>query len=194
MNYLAHFYLSGNSTNLIIGNFLADFVKGKQYQEYAIGVQEGILLHREIDRFTDQHQRVGLTKKRLYSTYHKYAPVIVDMYYDHMLAANWERYSKQELIPYTQHIYAVLKKHRESFPKRAQLTLEYMEMHNWLYSYASLSGIGKALSGMSRRTAFQSNMEHSINDLKRDYKHIQQDFEAFMPQLITHVKVFQKHK
>ncbi len=93
MNFLAHIYLSGNDTDLIIGNFIADGIKGKKYKKFSPGIQKGILLHREIDTFTDAHPIVRQSTKRLHKNYGHYSGIIVDILYDHFLAKNWSRYS-----------------------------------------------------------------------------------------------------
>ncbi len=90
MNFLAHIYLSGNQERVMIGNFIGDFVKGKAWEEFDSAIQRGILLHREIDRYTDDHEVVIKTKERLRPKYHHYAPVISDVFYDHFLASLWK--------------------------------------------------------------------------------------------------------
>ena len=93
MNFLAHIYLSGDNEELKIGNFIADSVKGKQYLEYPPGIIDGIVLHRAIDTFTDTHPIVSRSVERLFERYGHYSRVIVDILYDHFLAANWKDYS-----------------------------------------------------------------------------------------------------
>ncbi len=97
MNFLAHIYLSGNSEELIIGNYIADAVKGKQFESYQAGIAQGIILHRKIDTYTDTHAIVDLSKERLRPIYRKYATVIIDVLFDHYLAANWKIYSDMPL-------------------------------------------------------------------------------------------------
>ena len=100
MNHLAHLYLSQTNVDLMVGNFIADRVKGKDLLNYSESVQKGIEMHRAIDTFTDEHAVVMKSKKRLFPVYHKYAAVIVDMFYDHILAKNWEEYSPISLKLY----------------------------------------------------------------------------------------------
>src|ERR1700741_2833759 len=102
MNFLAHIYLSGNDEDVIMGNFMGDFVTGRHYEGLNAGMIKGVELHRKIDEFTDTHPVVQQSKERLYKNYHKYAPVIVDIFYDHFLAANWSKYSNIELEKFTQ--------------------------------------------------------------------------------------------
>lgn len=188
MNYLAHVFLSGNDQELLLGNFIADAVKGKQIDLYAPGVIKGIRLHRLIDAYTDSHPVVAETKMRLRPGYKKYAPVIADLYYDHFLAKNFDVYSQVKLKPYTQEVYALIQRNFETLPARVQYFFPYMKRHDWFNSYASIQGIGQALTGLSQRTSFTSGMETAADELELNYKAYEQDFTAFFPQLMDYVE------
>src|SRR5436190_22096246 len=108
MNYLAHLYLSGDDPMIMIGNFIADHIKGKQFDLYSKEIQKGILLHRSIDTFTDQHPLVEQSKLLLRPHFHKYAPVIADVFYDHFLAKDWKNYHPQSLENFAQHAYQLM--------------------------------------------------------------------------------------
>lgn len=183
MNYLAHFYLSGNDTGLLLGNFIADGVKGKKYLEYSPAIQKGVLMHRFIDHFTDHHPIVEKTKMRLRPEYHHYAPVIADVFYDHFLAADWRNYFHVTIEIYAKAIYKLLEDNKHQIPDRTKFTLKFMKEHDWLSSYASLEGIHEVLVGMSRRTPFESGMEHASIALRRDYSAYKKEFEEFFPEL-----------
>jgi acyl carrier protein phosphodiesterase len=184
LNYLAHVYLSGSEPELMIGNFIADAVRGKQVLLYPEKVQQGIYLHRQIDAFTDSHQVVAQTKARLRPAYGKYAPVIADMYYDHFLAANFKQVSGLDLQPFTEKTYSILQANFEDLPERVQQFLPHMIRHNWLLSYSQLSGIHQALSGLSRRTSFESGMETAARELEENYPLYEADFNRFFPKLL----------
>ncbi len=188
MNFLAHLYLSGNSTELMIGNFIGDSVKGKNYKKYSNGIIEGITLHRKIDTYTDNHKIVNKSKTRLRPNYHKYAGVIVDIFYDHFLAANWTDYSPMPLNEFVQSVYDIMTDNIENFPERIKRMLPYIISGNWLEGYAKIDGIDRALKGMATRTKFKSNMEHAAGDLKKDYHLYETEFKAFFPELVKYVK------
>ena len=188
MNFLAHAYLSGDNAKLLVGNFIGDFVKGKQYKTLEAEVARGVLLHRAIDDFTDQHPVVGQSKARLRDKYRHYSGVIVDMAYDHFLASNWPGYHPQALLEYTEHVYDILEDHRSILPERMKMVLRFMKQYNWLYQYATLEGIHQALSGMSRRTKFDSKMEEAAADIEKHYQGLQQEFDAFLPDALQFVK------
>ena len=188
MNFLAHAYLSGNSTKLLVGNFIGDFVKGKQYRNLEEEVAQGVLLHRAIDDFTDQHPVVGQSKAKLREKYRHYAGVIVDMAYDHFLASNWSRYHSQGLLEYTKKVYAIIENHNPILPGRMETMLHYMKQDNWLYQYATLEGIDQALTGMSRRTKFDSKMDEAVIDIENHYQDLKEEFETFLPDAVKFVK------
>ncbi len=183
MNFLSHLYLSGESEGLIIGNFIADSIKGSAFNSFPEEIQKGIILHRKIDAFTDIHPIVEISKTRLRPKYKKYASVIVDIYYDHYLAINWENYSNKSLDQYTKNIYLLIDKHKHTFPIKSQLFTKYMLEYNILSAYANFEGIEKVLNGMSRRASFVSNMEYAIQDLKEHYPLFEKEFKEFFPEL-----------
>ena len=189
MNFLAHLYLSGSNPQVMVGNFIGDFVKGPQLQErFAPSVVQGIQLHRAIDAFTDSHPVVLQSKARLRPKYRHYAPVIVDVFYDHYLASNWAGYSATLLTDFAQHCYGTLELHRPILPAEAQQMLPYMIRGNWLVGYAQQEGIRRALTGMSRRTKFDSKMDEAINELRQWYEEFGKEFRAFFPDLEEHCK------
>ncbi|RAU83245.1 acyl carrier protein phosphodiesterase [Pontibacter arcticus] len=192
MNYLAHTFLSGNDDELLIGNFIADGVRGKQAQAFSPGIINGIALHRAIDAFTDTHPVVAETKNRLRTKYKKYAPVIADMYYDHFLASRFELYADVPLEIYTSEVYKLITSYQAILPARVQHLFAHMKQHNWLLSYAQLSGIGQALTGMSQRTTFNSGMETAVYELQENYALYEQEFALFFPELVTYSEAFRK--
>lgn len=184
MNFLAHLYLSGPDPDVMTGNFIGDFVKGRQsVAAFPPKIISGIELHRAIDTFTDSHPVVAQSKKRLWATYRHYSGVIVDMYYDHFLAVNWSTYSPQLLPDYADHCYDVLEQRLSGLPEDVQLMLPYMIRGNWLVNYARLEGIQRALGGMARRTRFDSNMDKAVGDLREHYAAFGEEFAVFFQDL-----------
>ncbi|WP_417886614.1 ACP phosphodiesterase [Zunongwangia sp.] len=183
MNYLAHIYLSGDNEMLKIGNFIADSVKGKAFLKYPEPIQQGITLHRSIDEFTDTHPVVKKSVHRLFDKYSHYSSVIVDILYDHFLAANWSEFHKTNLEDYSQDFYKLIQNNIELIPKKVQNFMPYMVEHNWLVTYATIEGIGRILEQMSRRTKFQSNMENSVNELQEFYYYFEDEFYSFFLEL-----------
>ena len=183
MNYLAHIYLSGEDAELKIGNFIADSVKGKDFLEYPPGIQEGIILHRAIDTYTDVHPVFAKSRKRLFPVYRHYSGVIVDVFYDHFLAANWKKYSDESLRSYTYRFYDLLETNWEILPSRVQGFYPYMVKDDWFLRYATVDGIEKILTQMSRRTRFVSKLHLAVQELEMSYKDFENEFLEFFPDL-----------
>ena len=186
MNFLAHQYLSGNLPDLMVGNFIADHVKGNQIALFSPGVKEGIILHRSIDAFTDGHPVVRDSVIRLRPAFRKYAGVIVDMFYDHFLARYWSDYSTISLEDFTAECYAVLSRHTGPLPERSRRMLYFMERDNWMLAYRDPAGLDKAFRGMAHRTTFYSGMENAVGALLEDYDNYRSEFSRFFPELVTY--------
>jgi acyl carrier protein phosphodiesterase len=183
MNFLAHIYLSGENELLRIGNFVSDGVRGSKYKTYPIDMQAGILLHRQIDTFTDAHPIFRRSTKKLHKGYGHYSGVIVDIFYDHFLAKNWSTYSQIPLDIYVQDFYKSLTNHLDILPPRFQNLTPLMIEQNWLLSYASIDGIQKVLNGMNRRTKNRSKMNEATKELQLFYPKFENDFTAFFGEL-----------
>lgn len=191
VNYLAHLYLSGNDTEVILGNFMADHLKGSErHQQRAEGIQKGIALHRHIDHYTDSHPIVAQSKGRVREAFGKYAPVIVDVFYDHFLAARWETYHPEPLDQFTQNAYHLLQKHAHHLPAGAQHMLPYMVKHDWLNGYAVIPGLQRVMEGMSRRSSFASGMENAPAFLEAHYHAFGNEFALFFPELRQSTEAF----
>lgn len=189
MNYLAHLYLSGEREEVIIGNFIADHVKGNGIEVYNETIRQGIRMHRAVDHYTDSHPIVRQSIARLRPVYRKYSGVIVDMYYDHFLAADWKEYSSVSLQAFTTSRYRILLENMAVLPPRSQRIIPHMARYNWLKSYGSLAGLQQALSGMSGRTSFLSRMEHAIGDLRDGYDIYRNEFRLFFPELCRYAEL-----
>ena len=183
MNFLAHIYLSGEDEGIIIGNFIADGIKGKKYLDYPETIQKGILLHRGIDSYTDQHPIVKQSTKRLHKNHRHYSGVIVDILYDHFLAKNWNNYHSQPLEIYVSNFYKLLRNNFEILPTRIQRMMPYMISDNWLLSYATVPGISKILDQMNTRVKHGNNMNFAILELEEFYSEFEEEFTSFFEEL-----------
>ena len=191
MNFLAHLYLSGADPELKIGNFIGDFVKGRELlSRFSPGIVRGIELHRAIDEFTDKHLVVMESKKRLRPKYRHYAGVIVDVFYDHFLAVNWQDYHHELLPDYAESCYDLMQQYHTVLPNEVNYMLPYMIKGNWLVNYMHIEGIHRALTGMSRRTKYDSKMEEASHDLVNYYEDFKQEFTVFFPQLRQFASTF----
>jgi len=190
MNFLAHIYLSFGDDEITIGNFIADGIRGNKYKHLPDRVQKGILLHREIDTYTDSHPIAKTSSKRLHINYSHYSRVIVDIFYDHFLAKNWKQYSDIPLDIFVENFYDLLKDNITILPDGTKRMIPYMISDNWLLNYAKMDGISRVLSGMNRRTNNKSKMNYAIHDLEINYDAFELEFTTFFNEL----EAFSKQK
>ncbi len=190
MNFLAHIYLSFGDDEITIGNFIADSIRGNKYKHLPDRIQKGILLHREIDTFTDSHPIAKISSKRLHNNYSHYSRVIVDIFYDHFLAKNWKQYSDTPLELFVANFYDLLQDNITILPDNTKRMIPYMISDNWLLNYAELDGISRVLSGMNRRTNNKSKMNYAILDLEKGYDAFEHEFTTFFKEL----EAFSKQK
>lgn len=189
MNFLAHAYLSRNSDTLLVGNFIGDFVKGTQFGQYDAGIVEGILMHRKIDEFTDNHAVFRRSRRRIREKYGHYSGVIIDLFYDHFLARNWDNFENRPLKDFADHVYRVLQENFEIIPEAAKRMFPYMMKYNWLVSYATVDGIDRSLKGLSRRTVHDSGMENAAGDLLAMYPQFEEDFFEFFGEIVDYIEL-----
>jgi acyl carrier protein phosphodiesterase len=169
---------------------MADSVRGRDYLQFPAQIQKGVLLHRAIDTFTDTHPITRKSSKRLHSRYRHYSMVIVDIYYDHFLARNWDAYSDVTLEMFTDNFYTLLEDNLHLMPETVQQMTPYMITDNWLLSYRDLAGIHRVLKGLNRRTGLKSGMDQAVEELEDFYGEFEAEFTAFFDELI----IFSRHK
>lgn len=190
MNFLAHIFLSGEDELLKIGNFAADSMRGKEHLTYPPKIQQGIILHREIDTYTDNHPIWRQSKKIIVPQYNHYAAVIVDMYYDHFLAKNWNQYSQIPLEQYADEFYQSLIDNYEILPLKIKGFLHIMIAENWLVLYRTIDGLRYILSQMDKRSKGVSKMQYSTKELQDNYSVIESQFTLFFEDLRQHIKSY----
>jgi acyl carrier protein phosphodiesterase len=183
MNFLAHIYLSGDNDLIKIGNFMADGIHGKNFDNFPLDIRKGIILHRAIDTFTDAHPIFRQSTKRLHANYHHYSGIIVDMFYDHFLAKNWSNYSEETLDEYTARFYQSLHDNEQSLSEKTKRIMPYMIQHNWLVSYQTIEGIEKILAQMDTRMKYESNMRFSVAELQTYYSEFETEFTTFFEEV-----------
>ena len=162
---------------------MADGVRGNQYLAFDAEIQKGIVLHRSIDSFTDAHPLFRNCTKRLHSEYHHYSGVIIDVFFDHFLAKNWNTYSEVLLEDFVQNFYTSLNVYETHLTEKAKMMKPYMVEQNWLLNYRAIDGIEKILTQMDHRTKNVSMMRNSVTELKLFYPEFEQDFTHFFEEL-----------
>lgn len=190
MNYLAHIFLSGNNTDVMVGGFIADHLKGRMRNAFNGHINTGIKLHHAIDGYTDAHPLVESGKIRLRPHLHKYTPVVMDVYYDHFLAVNWLRYHDTPLPVFVQQVYQKLMLYEHVLPPRTLYMLGFMKQENWLAGYAHFNNLNSIFSNMGKRAAFDNNMHLAVDFLKSDYDNLFAEFEIFFESLQKMAQTF----
>jgi len=185
MNFLAHAYLSFGQEEILVGNFIADFVRGKELENYPKKVQLGIQLHRAIDTYTDSHPLVKQVQSLLIPRFGHYSRVISDVFFDYFLAKNWKNYSDTPLEKFSLDSYRTLSSSPYELPEAFCRMFHWMQAQNWLYSYREAAGIQAALDGLSRRARFDSKMNESTQVLWEKEEEIEAIFFAFFEDLET---------
>ncbi len=182
MNYLAHAYLSFNHNNILIGNMISDFIKGKKKFDYPIDIQQGIMLHRAIDEFTDNHPATHEAKQCFKADYRLYAGAFIDVVYDHFLANDKAEFkSEKNLNEFAQKTYEALINNKEQLPERFQQMLPYMQSQNWLYNYQYADGIKKSFEGLVRRAAYLHESAIAFEIFNKNYLGLQECYNTFFP-------------
>lgn len=188
MNYLAHLYLAGPEPDARLGNLMGDFVKGPVPETLPQAWQAGIVLHRRIDSFTDRHPRVLHSKRRLSPDFRRYGGILIDLFYDHLLAVNWAEFHHQSLDAFTAEVYRLLERRLDELPPRMQHSMAYLLSRDLLRSYRHTSGVARALAGLERRLSRPSNLAAAVSELETHYTGLAADFDDFFPELIAYVE------
>ena len=187
MNYLGHLYLSGEEPLVIVGNFMADGVKGRYFDHHHPLVQRGIRLHRAIDSYTDAHPAQREGRARLRSHAGRYAGVVMDLFYDHLLARHWSTYRPEPLQGFAERMYHLLGTHQHHLiaPMRSMLT--HMAAGNWLGSYATEEGLARALAGLAARVPQGHVMRGAEVVLRASITAYTEEFEVFIRDIKDHL-------
>lgn len=189
MNYLAHLYLSGNVDEIVVGNFIGDYVKGKDYMNYPDRIKLGILLHRSIDSFTDTHKNCREAKELFRKDFGLYSGIVMDFLYDHILAINWKEYSNMELRLFAGYVHKVLNANISYLPARVQGFLPFLIQHKRLESYATETGINHSMNIMSKYTSFPPKSERAMEIYRENRIYLIENFNVFMKELIFFVEI-----
>ena len=188
MNYLAHAYLSFNQNEILVGNLISDFVKGKKKFDYPVNVQRGMALHRAIDTFTDFHAVTKEAKEVFRPHYRLYAGAFIDVVYDHFLANDEQEFNESSLFSFSQYAYDTLENNKEWLPDRFQKMFHYMKLQNWLFYYRTIQGAEKSFSGLVHRATYMEESNTACNLFEQHYQLLQACYRHFWPDVKTFVQ------
>jgi acyl carrier protein phosphodiesterase len=183
MNYLAHAYLSFNEPEILTGNLISDFVKGKKKFDYSQGIQKGISLHRAIDNFTDTHVITKQAKEIFRPHYRLYAGAFVDVVYDHFLGNDATEFEEGSLAVFAENTYQLLEPFILQTPDRFQRMFPYMKEQNWLNNYKYKWGIAQSLAGVVKRSAYLTEADTAFTLFEENYSRLKEYYTHFFPLL-----------
>lgn len=183
MNYLAHAYLSNNNTDLLVGNFIADHIRGNQFNHLSEGIIEGIKLHRRIDAYTDQHPLFKSSKRIFYNGYEKYSGILVDIYFDHFLARDFDKHALIDLGEFSDKVYKVYRDNEKHLPESSSRFLSYVIKNNIYQSYGTKEGISQVLYHLSHRIGHDVSLHESMQLFTDNFDDLQGNFNEFIKDL-----------
>ena len=193
MNFLAHLVLSPKETDFITGNIAADFLKGSDRKFVSKGVQSGILMHRFVDQFTDTHALVKTSKNRVKNHFRLFSGVLIDVFYDHFLAKDFEHIANISLEDFSEYIYKTLGKNISELPTRLQQFVPVMIHENILLSYRKLAGVQAALTRINMRVTRKFSVGLAMAILNDLYEFLENDFRQYFPCVIDVTESYRKN-
>jgi len=188
MNFLAHAYLSFNHPQVLAGNMVSDFIKGKAQYTYPAQIQAGIKLHRSIDAFTDNHPATKAAQEVFRKDYRLYSGPLVDVLYDHFLASDATYFSAPALEEFSLEVYHLLETQSFYLPQRFLTILPYMKEQNWLFNYRTLAGTERSLKGLVHRAAYLTDYATAYTLFTENYAYLRQCYEVFFKDVKTHAR------
>jgi acyl carrier protein phosphodiesterase len=190
MNHLAHFYLAGSDTNLLIGNFLGDYVKGRLVGERLSAIEAGIRLHRSIDAFTDNHPITRLSQSRFEPRFRRVSGIMTDIIYDHFLASEWDNYHQKHLQNFSDITFEKLLNNKEYLPDSAIKGCERMHKNNVLSRYVEPTFIDRSLRHLATRLSRDTPLAEGYGQFSKHREALGHDFREFFPLLQTFVNTW----
>ncbi len=188
MNYLAHAFLSFEKPEILVGNMISDFVKGKQKFTYSNSIQKGIALHRMIDTFTDAHEATRHAKPYFKTAVGLYSGAFVDVVYDHFLALDETQHTPQQLEIFAAKTYSILDGFVEAMPQKFARMFPYMKAQNWLCNYKTIDGIKNSFEGLARRAVYLESSTAAFDAFIKYYNELKVCYEAFFPEVKAYAK------
>ena len=187
MNHLAHIKLASATPQLLVGNFLADDIKGRLNGQYSPEIKLGIQLHRVIDAFTDTHPVVLYSHTRLDRKYRRYGGIITDIIFDHFLAVDWQQYDDRPLNLFCRDILHQVLNHSELLPAATLERCQRMQAHRSLEQYGETAFIEHSFNYLSGRFKRENPLANAYCQFEEFGDDLKADFKEFFPQLESFV-------
>jgi acyl carrier protein phosphodiesterase len=180
VNFLAHALLAGDDPALIVGGVVGDWIKGVLPAGLPDDIARGVALHRAIDSHAEQHPAFRQSRARVSAARRRYAGVLVDVFYDHLLARDWESLHHQPLPQFSAQVYRCIEVRLPDLPVDSHGAQRLMAREDWLSSYATVEGIADVLMRMSRRARQPNPLAGGEQELLADLDGFTQDFHVWL--------------
>ena len=198
MNYLAHLLLSPADTDVMIGNLMGDFIKGQAIERLPNKIAAGVKLHRAIDKFTDNHPQVRALKPLLTPERKRFAGIISDIVFDHLIALNWRDitanywtvHQQTELSVFSRQCYSFFPDYYSVMPDAMNTMVKRMAAGDWLLGYQNFTSVDGAINGVSRRIRFDNHLAGASTEVTDHFCSYQTCFEKFFPELCQFVETY----
>ena len=188
MNHFAHLVLAQPTVESTVGNLLGDFARGVNVDALPAPVRDGLINHREVDRFTDSHPLVLEMKRGFSRKRRRFAGIALDIYFDHLLICHWQRFERRSLEQLIADFYRRMSAGRELMPgpDMRRVTRRMID-YDWFRSYGDIDAIAESLDRVAERIRFDNDFANAIEDLQRQHDFIRDAFLEFYPQLQKHI-------
>ena len=186
MNFLAHLHLARLADSSLLGNLMADFVRGNPRQHWSAPVADGILMHRRLDVMTDALPEVRSARQLFRAETYRVAPITLDVIWDHFLARHWQRFTPDQTLV----AFSAAAEH-EIIPQLADTPVEFQELNavmwreRWFEHYAEPTRLARVLSGMAHRRPRLAALRDSYQDFVDHYDQLEPLFFQFYPRLMA---------
>lgn len=174
--------LSGDDEQLMVGNFMGDFVKGPLQDRFPSRIRHGVYMHRKIDSHADRHPVYHQSRQRLLPEYGLYRGVMLDIFYDYLLFNDWTNWCNEPLPDYLAGARDMIERHRNVLPVELRHLIPVI-FDELLPSYGTVEGIGRALTRISRRLTRPNPLHGSEAELRRNHDGLLEDFTLLTPEL-----------
>jgi acyl carrier protein phosphodiesterase len=188
MNYLAHAFLSGVEPEFLLGNVSADLLKGNKPNDFPEMMAAGVLHHRKIDVFTDNHPIFRSCLTALYPQHGKYASVVLDILFDYYLVKYWQLFNDTPLDVFCEKTNALLLAGVSLLPVKVEVQLTSMIQGNWLYHYGHHEGLSYCFMRLTKRVAQPERLSNWRETLDKHEEYLASAFLRFFPELIEYSK------
>jgi acyl carrier protein phosphodiesterase len=194
LNFLAHALLAGEHPALIVGGVIGDWIKGPLPGPLPDDLARGVALHRAIDSYAESQPAFRRSRLRISAARRRYAGVLVDVIYDHLLARDWASIHHQPLDEYCAEVYILIRGRLNDLPISSHPALTMMEKENWLTSYARIEGIADVLLRMSRRARQPNPLAKGEQEFLADVDGFSRDFQDWLTDTKAFCQQWSEHK